>query len=74
MTAKPNLLPHLTVCSKRFTKTVPTIVKWSEKIKEIMEALDIPLPEPEPVDKYLKQNDTEDEEDDPIVIEDLLTP
>lgn len=42
------------------------------KIKEIMEALDTPLPEP--VDKALKQNDIEDEEDEPIVIEDLLTP
>lgn len=44
------------------------------KVKEIMEALDIPLPEPEPVDKALQQNNTEDEEDEPIVIEDLLTP
>lgn len=43
------------------------------KIKEIMEALDIPLPEPEPADTALQQTDTEDEEAELLTVEDLLT-
>lgn len=72
---KPNLLTNLTVCSKQFTKTATTQVKLSvRKIKKIMDDLDRPLPVPQLVDKDLKQNDTKDENDEIIVIEDLLTP